>query len=1140
MSYKSLSVATWGILLLAAGTASAFEVRIDCGGPGCLAEGDPFAADSAYPGELGAGYVSGDVVSSAIWRLIGGSDHVPHLHRYARGGSVEYWFDVQDGTYAVTLYCSEFEVHGPGLRLFDVKLEGATVATDVDLHARAHMFYEVPLRYLVTVTDGVLQVDVGTSTAPGVLAGIAVEDVVVDTVAPGPPELSATGSHGRVILAWDESGPSDLAGARIYRSDNAAGPFFEIANVTDLAGFFWDDDVVDGQTYHYRIRRFDLFGNLGDEASASAVPWPLAASPLPAAELTVDPNDLEHLAADPYSEEYVPAGFSYETEEFDEAGTRYRGGWSRQYGKKNWKVRLDEGTLDDADRLNYNSEFGDFSLLGQTLALRAYEEVRCLSPTAAKVNLAINGEYRGVYTSLEQIDEVFLQRRGFETIGNIYKCNDNMQVLADEETYRLNYEKKTNESTGYDDLIELIEVVNQTPSSAFRDTVFSVFDVGGLLAYYATRIFTGDEDFVNHNHYLYHDLETGIWTMIPWDLDKAFRPWLIYTPIDAGTMDNPINGAWHPLISRVLEIPRCRHRYIRLHEENLDGVFAAPMFEALLDSLAGLVDDDVTGDVWRSHWSDPDLFDRSVDDMKDFRDSREDLLEASYAGFLDGYDGLFINEILPRNATVVVDDAGEHEPYIEIYNGSRTVLPLADYLVGHGEASPAGNQLPDIALNPGEYLLLWADGEPGEGADHLDFSLDPAGGEIVLYSRESALTEIDRLVYPELAEDIAYTSDGDGWYPFFPGEPTPAAPNPMAGQPVIRDLTVDPIFPVADEEIVVTGHAETHDGGPAATFTMRWRVAGTTSFAEMVLHDDGAHGDGAAGDGVSGGVLDPLGTSGVIEFYLSADDAYGATATLPPGAPHDLFTIHVGSPRVLYINEFMADNDNGIVDETGEEEDWLEIYNPGPGDVALGGMFLTDNLDDPTKWEFPDLTLEAGAFLLVWCDDDEEDGPLHTSFGLSRHGEEVGLFAALVDGNAPIDGVVFGPQETDASLARVPDGGSTWVVTGDSTPGDSNDLTPVGDPGLPSTSMVRNHPNPFNPTTTLRFAVAQGGRVELVLYDAAGRRVRRLVSRVLEAGEHGVVWDGTDRNGRHVASGVYHARLVAPGGVSTHKLTLVR
>ena len=85
-----------------------------------------------------------------------------------------------------------------------------------------------------------------------------------------------------------------------------------------------------------------------------------------------------------------------------------------------------------------------------------------------------------------------------------------------------------------------------------------------------------------------------------------------------------------------------------------------------------------------------------------------------------------------------------------------------------------------------------------------------------------------------------------------------------------------------------------------------------------------------------------------------------------------------------------------------------------------------------------------------------------------------------------------------------------------------------------------NAPNPFNPATRIRFALADPGPVVLAVYDAAGRVVKELVRGPLAAGDHEVVWRGDDAAGREAASGVYFYRLVAAGRVLARKMVLAR
>ena len=74
--------------------------------------------------------------------------------------------------------------------------------------------------------------------------------------------------------------------------------------------------------------------------------------------------------------------------------------------------------------------------------------------------------------------------------------------------------------------------------------------------------------------------------------------------------------------------------------------------------------------------------------------------------------------------------------------------------------------------------------------------------------------------------------------------------------------------------------------------------------------------------------------------------------------------------------------------------------------------------------------------------------------------------------------------------------------------------------------LMQNVPNPFNPKTTIRFALPTAGRVDLAVYDVHGRRVRELIAaKALTAGEHHVLWDGRNDRGASMGSGIYFYRL---------------
>ena len=90
-------------------------------------------------------------------------------------------------------------------------------------------------------------------------------------------------------------------------------------------------------------------------------------------------------------------------------------------------------------------------------------------------------------------------------------------------------------------------------------------------------------------------------------------------------------------------------------------------------------------------------------------------------------------------------------------------------------------------------------------------------------------------------------------------------------------------------------------------------------------------------------------------------------------------------------------------------------------------------------------------------------------------------------------------------------------------------------------ALYQNVPNPFNPTTVIRYDVpAGGGHVTLTVYDVAGRLVRTLVDETKSAGVKTVAWNGANNRGARVATGVYFYRLTAPGFEQTRKMVLIQ
>ena len=142
-----------------------------------------------------------------------------------------------------------------------------------------------------------------------------------------------------------------------------------------------------------------------------------------------------------------------------------------------------------------------------------------------------------------------------------------------------------------------------------------------------------------------------------------------------------------------------------------------------------------------------------------------------------------------------------------------------------------------------------------------------------------------------------------------------------------------------------------------------------------------------------------------------------------------LLSISVISQAAPLITEFMSANSSVIYDEDAQSSDWIEIHNPELTAIDLNGYCLTDDPEEPDKWKFPEITLPAGGYLIVFASDkNRKVGELHTNFRLSN---EPGGYLALTDpdGQTFISGFTNYPRQLeDISYGRTQSGGNTTSV----------------------------------------------------------------------------------------------------------------
>ncbi len=1135
------------LVLAVAAPAAAYEMHLNCGSGDYTAQGGTlYLADRAYaPGS--AGYVAG--WDNSTWNAVGGTPD-PLLYAYTRNSFVpnplEYRFDVPNGDYLVRLHLIDNFKHSTGENQFDILIEDQEKASNIDIYALVQRTYAIDFTFPAAVSDGVLNVVLRPDFGFASMAAISVVSRAPDTVAPVPPTgLTASDNYEAVALDWDNNTEDDIAGYQVERSTSAGGPFTPAGTAPDRVSRRLDPRSPGGPWY-YRVRAVDAYGNASAPSTVvSASALVQTATTLPTAYIFIAADSLEVLNDNPTSDIYVQCDVGFDATLYTDAICRYRGNVARSLLKKSWKIKLGTGLFEGRDNFNLNSEYIDKSLLRENLSYELFARNGCPAPRSRFVHLAVNGEWTGVRNDIENVDIEFLERNDLSTVNaNMYKIGDNLRPLGTVQEYRDKYEKELGDPDDYSDLIRFIEEINFTAADSIFHYLAGHMNLNRFFDFYATQAVLQNTDITFKNWFLHHDLVTDQWTAIPFDLDLTFGNVWPFSPVFSTT--EPIYiGSGNRLLVKVQTDPMLRQLHFDRIRQILATTFSGPATDGLIDSAYATVEVDAKRDWWKWGWERSEWFEDGPAELRSFVSGRTNYL-LSQIGLLETPSALVINELMASNSTAVTDEWGDHDDWIEILNRGNAPASTLGLCLTDDLTLPGRFPLPDTTLAPGDRLIVWADNEPWQGQWHAPFKLEKKGEEVGLFSGPLATSApIDVRVYDRQFTDASYgrLPDGGPFWEIMP-TPTPGGANTGGGnlKPQIDDVVHFPPAPAANAPVVVT--ATIWDDG-ALTVTELHYDAGS-GFVVLPMHDDGLHGDGEAGDDVFGATIPGQPALTTVRYFLRAVDNLGALTNDPATAPLVTYSYVTGyEAPALYLNEFMASNATTIPDEHGDYDDWVELYNASPDTIQLGGMYLTDNLGSPTKWIFPPVALPPAEFLIVWCDAEPLEGPLHTTFKLAAEGEQLGLFDTVAFGVGLIDSLSFGQQTTDISYGRLPDGG-VWQVLPTPSPGTTNGTgNGIGDGNasgaLPRTLAVRGpFPNPFNPSAVFALDLPTAGMVRATVYDVKGRRVRSLLDRALPAGRHRLVWDGRDGHGRDAASGVYWLRLDAGGETREARAVLVR
>ena len=365
----------------------------------------------------------------------------------------------------------------------------------------------------------------------------------------------------------------------------------------------------------------------------------------------------------------------------------------------------------------------------------------------------------------------------------------------------------------------------------------------------------------------------------------------------------------------------------------------------------------------------------------------------------------------------------------------------------------------------------------------------------------------------------------------------------LPAKPMIYKIDLEPENPSPFDSVYVTVSAFSHeglsditiqytpDGGNAQNYLMNYNPVANTTIVDLADRWTG--------------VIPPLGENASGKIILIAKDVQNQVQHYPRKRPIEIRT-PAALGNDLVINEFMADNETTIPDPSGEYEDWIEIYNPTASPILLTGRYITDKPDNLTKYLFTqlDLYVSPGEHLVIWCDEQQSQPGIHTNFKLSNDGEYIALVET--DGVTIIDSITFGVQKADTSFGRSPDASANWTFMGP-TPGTANLITDVDEEFIPVGFELSAYPNPFNPSTVIRYSIpvadayyASTRDVSITIYDILGREVWSTVEQNKTAGTYELKWNGRNNFGNELSSGGYFLNFQSPLIKKSIKLLLMK
>jgi len=807
----------------------------------------------------------------------------------------------------------------------------------------------------------------------------------------------------------------------------------------------------------------------------------------------------------------------------------------------------------------------------QLLASRMDADYQAYQP----VVVYLNGEYWGIHNLREKLNEHY-------AAGNFGVAPDDVNLLANDGS---SWATAHGSNADYTSMMNFVNN-NNLAAQLNYDKVKGMMDVDQYIDYMCGHMYLAERDWPGNNIKFWkaNSGQYNRWRWINFDLDQTLTfNWITENMINkCTTTQGPgwPNPEWSTRLFRnLLKNQEFRNQFLNRYAWHMSTTFDSSRVISIIDSLAENIRPEIPNHINRwggaidptgsfhESWIQPtfntiSLWEGNVDTMRIFARERQQHTVQNFTEHfgLSGASSVNVNLNEPKSGVLQLSgnriSDGFSGKYFNDVPVKLKATPLLGYRFSHWETQSSESAMNAIINAGAEWKYhdkgenlgtdwsqmdyaddLWASGNAQLGyGDSDETTIVSYGGDgnnkyITTYFRKTL----------ELTENLNFQSCtisllvDDGVIAYLNGTEIARINMPEG---LINYLTTVPNY-------IVDENAFTNFNVPVEL------LIGGTNVLAVEVHQNNASSSDLSFDcemkaSISSGNLTNTYDSPDIDI------SFGGDITLTAHFEPDL----IQNENIVIISEI--NYQSSLEHDT---EDWIEIFNNSSSMIDMTGWLFTDSSND--TFFFPERYLLDMNEYIVLCRNSEkflERNPSVSKvlgdfeFGLNSGGE---LIKIINEKNEIIDEVEYSnisPWPTNAGSSGYTielvdvtldnnDGNNWAAVSLHGTPGNPNSSVGISDNEKKISeefALYENYPNPFNPTTNIKYSLNETGIVKLTIHNVSGQKIRTLVSKNQTSGIYQTTWNGQNDSGLGVSSGVYFYRLRSGNACKIKKMILIR